>query len=160
MVGAKKTQAWMESLGFPKHEVTKVTRLVRQHQFRFYKDSNPETIRRWCEELGSYQAFKDQLAVRYADRRGNGKNLGKPAQTKELYELEVLVASMIDDNLLVFPADLKVSWKDITNLKIPKTKHKEAMANMLGIVRADKTRNTREYLLDYLKRNYTGTTNG
>ncbi len=156
VVGAQKVKDWMTELGFSAQETNRVTKLVRQHQYRFYNDSSRTTIRKWLEELGSKQAYLDQLHVRYADRKGNPKNDGKPLYTQEQRELEHIVADMIQKGEIVFPDELKVGWRDFHKLNIPRDKHKEAMSNMLGIVRANKERNTRPYLLEYLERNYAG----
>ena len=68
-----------------------------------------------------------------------------------------LLLNVTQDQLdvgMVYYENLTVDKEDFRRLQIPKSKYQEALSNMVAIVEANPSRNTRKYLLGYLKRNY------
>lgn len=153
IVGATMAYNFMKRIGFDQKDIEKVTKLIRYHQFRFYSDTKPTTIRSWLQKLGR-DCYPDIIHVRLADRAGNDKNENKPVITKEIQQLKDLCDEMIQKKEVVFPEDLVIKKHELFKLDIPKQYHKEAMANMLAIVQAKPARNCRQYLVKYLKENY------
>lgn len=153
IVGANNVYNWMKELEFQHTECVRVSKLIKHHQFRFYEDSNRSTIRKWLEEIG-HQGFEDLVIVRLADRAGNLKNKDKPLYTKELTSLINIVNEMITTREVVFVEDLAIGYKQLNKLGVDKKQQKEAISNMLGIVRSDSSRNTTEYLTQYIQKNY------
>ena len=94
-----------------------------------------------------------QMLLQLLDRNANDKNKSKPLITKEWKNLYEKCSKFELENF-VYYEDLPVSAEDFNQLKIPINKHKEALNNMIAIVQADPSRNRREYLMDYLRKNY------
>lgn len=151
--GARLVRDWMRDLRFSKKEVEYVTKLVRHHQWRFETNSKGKTIRRWLQQVGP--EWKDLITLRAADRKGNMAKQHLPVITRKMRELMDRAQDIIDSGNPLFKEDLAINGHDIQALGVkPGSVYKTIFSNMLGIVVTDPSKNTREWLSAYVKRNF------
>lgn len=153
--GASIIYNWMREYKFSTKDTEYVSKLVRHHQWRFEENSRDKTIRKWLQKVGR-DSWRDLITLRMADRRGNFAKKDKPMMTTHMFRLQARVQEILDRGDAVFKEDLKINGHDIKALGIPPGPlYKEIFANMLGIVMQDPERNTKEWLTNYVKKNYT-----
>lgn len=151
--GARIVSDWMKDLKFSNKEIQYVRKLVRHHQWRFETDSKDKTIRRWLQDVGP--EWRDLITLRAADRKGNMAKQHLPMITRKMRELMDRAQGIIDSGAPLFKEDLAINGHDIQKMGLkPSSVYKLIFSNMLGIVVADPSKNTREWLEAYVRRNY------
>lgn len=155
VVGATVAYEFMRRLKFSKKDIEYVVALVRHHQWRFEENSRDKTIKKWLQTVGK-EVWKDLISLRAADRKGNLAKQGKNIVTLHMRTLMEKAQIIIDTGIPLFKDDLAVDGHDLKKLGItPGPIYKTIFNNMLGIVGTDTSRNTKKWLSDYAKRNYT-----
>jgi tRNA nucleotidyltransferase/poly(A) polymerase len=155
VVGATVAYKWMKQYKFSNDEVKYVVKLVRGHQWRFMEDSNEKTYRKWLQKTGKND-WRDLICLRIADRKGNRAKTGRPGMTRHMKDLVNKCNGIISSGQPIFREDLAVDGRDLKSLGVkPGPMYKEIFSNILGIVISDPSKNTKEWLSDYIKRNYT-----
>ncbi|MGB5530065.1 MAG: hypothetical protein WBQ32_08845 [Ignavibacteriaceae bacterium] len=145
VLGASITERVAKELGWHDDEAYQTANLVRNHQFRFYKNSKDTTIIRWMEKLGS--GWKDVFTLREADRLGNDINKDKPLvprKTQELLskclELEHKCIFYDELNITVFDFKelgiLRKFWSSAFAYLTNKIKTKECNNNYFSLIKA------------------------
>lgn len=153
VVGASVTYEWMRLHKFPRKDCEYVSKMVRHHQWRFEEDTSDKTIRHWLQEVGP--EWRDLITLRMADRAGNLKKEGRPLVTQKMKELIARVEAMILAKIPLFKEDLALNGDDLITMGIkPGPLFKDIFSNILGIVVADPGKNTKEWLTQYVKKNY------
>ena len=154
VVGASIIYNWMKDLKFTNKEIEYVVKLVRHHQWRFEDDTKDKTIRKWVQEVGK-DVWRDLITLRCADRLGNLKKEGRPMITNKMRELMNKVEEMIASGVPIFKEDLAINGDDIKALGLPPSKiYKEIFSNILGIVVNDPSKNSKEWLSEFVVKNY------
>lgn len=154
VVGADIVYNYLSDMKFSKKEMDYVSKLVRFHQWRFEKDSKDKTIRKWLQDTGK-DVWEDLILLRCADRKGNLAKQHKPMVTRHMQDLIRRVKKIIDENQALFREDLAIDGNDLKELGIkPGPLFKEIFSNMLGIVVTDPSRNNRDWLIGFVKKNY------
>lgn len=151
--GAKIVDGWMKEMKFSNKEIQYVRKLVRHHQWRFELNSRDKTIRHWLQDVGP--EWRDLITVRAADRKGNMAKQHLPMITRKMKELMDRAQSLIDSGTPLFKEDLAINGDDLKKMGLkPGPVYKTIFSNMLGIVISDPEKNTREWLTNYVERNY------
>jgi putative nucleotidyltransferase with HDIG domain len=153
VVGADMATIWMKQMKFSNNEVEYVSKLIRGHQFRFEEDTKEKTIRRWLRKMGP--DWEDQLTLSFADRRGNYAKRDKPTVHAANRRLLERVREIKNSGVPIFKEELPISGDDLITLGLtPGPIFKEIFDNILGIIYADPSKNSREWMLAYVTRNY------
>jgi len=151
--GAAIVYKWMQEYKFSKKETEYVSRMIRGHQFRFMEDSKISTIRKWLQKAGP--EWRDLITLRCADRRGNLAKKDKPMMTRYMKDLVSKAEAILSRHDALFREDLAINGDDLKELGIPSGPlFAEIFQNLLGIVITDPERNTREWQLEFVRRNY------
>jgi hypothetical protein len=153
IIGATIAYNFCKRLHMREMDAQYIVKLVRHHMFRFEDVTTEKTIKRWLRSVGK-DAWRDLLAIRIADRKGNKAKAGKPAQTKELKELEDRIHHIIQTHAVIFEEDLNVSKEILRNLAHSSYDLKNVFADLIGVVNSDPTRNELTWLMEYTKRVY------
>lgn len=154
VVGASIMYNWMKTYKFSRKECEYVSKMVRHHQWRFEDDTTDKTIRHWLQEVGK-EEWRDLITLRMADRLGNLKKAGKPAVTQKMKELVSRVEGMIKAGVPIFKEDLAMNGDDLIKLGLkPGPQFKDIISNILGIVVSNPEKNTKEWLSQYVTKNY------
>ncbi len=152
--GATVAYKWMKLYRFSNDEIKYVVKLVRGHQWRFMEDSNEKTYRRWLQKTGKYH-WRDLIRLRIADRKGNRAKAGRPGMTRHMKDLVRKCRNIINSGQPIFKEDLAIDGNDLRSLGVkPGPIYKDIFSNVLGIVVNDPSKNTKEWLGEYIKRNY------
>lgn len=152
--GASVAYKWMEKYKFSKADRDYVVKMVRGHQWRFMEDSNEKTIRKWLQKTGKSD-WRDLIRLRIADRMGNRSKVGRPGITRHMKDLVRRCRKIINTGQPIFREDLAINGNDLREAGIPPGKiYKDIFANILGIVVSDPEKNTKTWLVSYVKRNY------
>lgn len=152
--GASIMYKWMREYKFKNTDIEYVTKLVRHHQWRFEDDSKDKTIRRWLQTVGK-DTWMDLITLRCADRKGNLKQANKPMITQKMRELMDRANDIINRGEPMFKEDLAINGEDLKELGLkPGKVYKEVFSNVLGIVVNDPSRNTKIWLLNFVRKNY------
>lgn len=113
-----------------------------------------KTIRHWLQEVGKTE-WRDLITLRMADRAGNLKKEGRPLITQKMKELISRVEGMIKAGIPLFKEDLALNGDDLITLGIkPGPLYKDIFSNILGIVVADPSKNNKDWLSNFVKKNY------
>ncbi len=154
VVGATLIYNWMTEYRFNKKDCSYVSKLVRWHMFRMEPDSTDKTIRKFLQEVGK-ELWRDLFDLRLCDRKGNRAKAGRSEYPKALQELRGRIDKMIKDGVAIFKEDLAIDGSDLIELGVPPGPHfNDIFKNMLGLVVTDPEKNTREWLSEFVKRNY------
>ena len=156
VVGATIAYELMKRLKFSNADIEYVTKLVRYHQWRFETDTKEKTIRKWLQDVGK-DIWEDLIVLRCADRKGNKHKmaLGKGMITTKMRELMDKVYHLIQSGVPLFREDLAINGDDFRELGVrPGPIYKEIFSNLLGITANDPTKNNKEWLKEFVKRNY------
>lgn len=155
VVGANIIKEWMKEFKFSNDEIKYVTTMVRHHQFWFTEETSKKTIRKWLQKVGK-DNWVDLLILRAADRGGNAGNIkdGKGIVTARMQELYNTIKEMIDNGEPIFIEDLLVNGDDLKTIIKPGPIYKEIFSQMLGIVHANPKLNTKEWLLNFVRKRY------
>lgn len=152
--GASIIYNWMREYKFSTKQTEYVSKLVRHHQWRFEANSKDKTIRKWLQKVGP-DCWRDLITLRMADRKGNFAKKHKPMMTSHMHDLVQKVEKILEAGDAIFREDLAIDGNDIKECGVPPGPvYKEIFANMLGIVIQDPERNTKDWLTNYIKKNY------
>jgi len=130
-----------------------VVKLVRHHMFRFDDKTKDKAIKKWLFKVGK-DTWHDLFLLRMADRKGNKTNENKPTITRQMKALQKKINALIDSNTVIFKEDLAISEATLKKMIGRKYDLSEVYANLIGLVNSDMTRNSMEWLEDYIKRVY------
>lgn len=153
---ARLMYTWMKEYHFSNQEIVYVTKMVRNHQWRFDDTTKPKAIRKWLHEVGK-DDWRDLITLRAMDRAGNllKMQLGKSIVTSKMRELSQIAEDMIASKIPIFKEDLAITGEDIKTLGIPTGPiYKEIFSNLLGIVLNDPKKNEKQWLLAYVEKQY------
>lgn len=155
VVGADLMYKWMMNLKFPKKDAEYVSKMVRHHQWRFAEDTKDKTIRRWLVNVGPQ--WRDLITLRMADRLGNLKKAHKPPITREMKSLiERAEKILADEQSVLNKTQLAINGHDLIEMGMkPSKAFREIFDKLLNIVIDEPERNTKEWLIQYVKLNYT-----
>jgi len=146
---------WMKSLKFSNKEREYVTRLVRNHQWRFQADSKDKTIRKWLRDVG--EDWRDLVTLRACDRKGNLAKAGKSAVTKHMRELIERAENILQKGDPIFNSDLAINGNDLKALGIkPGPIYQQIFQDAWALVINEPHRNTKEELLEIVRRKHVG----
>lgn len=116
--------------------------------------TSDKTIRHWLQEVGKTE-WRDLITLRMADRAGNLKKEGKPLITQKMKELVSRVEGMIAAGIPLFKEDLAINGDDLIAMGVkPGPLFKDIFSNILGIVVADPIKNNKDWLTQFVKKNY------
>lgn len=142
--GADLAAALLTRFAFPRAEIERISRLIREHMFSYERRWTGAAVRRFIRRAGP-DLVEDLLALREADNLGSGQ----PANADHLDELR----RRVRDELAAHPPlslhDLAINGEDlIGELGLrPSPLVGELLERLLGSVIADPRRNQREVLL-------------
>jgi tRNA nucleotidyltransferase (CCA-adding enzyme) len=154
VIGASIAYEITQDLRFSKKDTEYIVALVRHHQWRFEENSRDKTIRRWLQTVGK-DVWEDLITLRAADRKGNLAKQGKDIVTSHMRQLMERARNIINSGVPLFREDLAINGADIRAIGVkPGPIYKKIFSNMLGIVGAQPSRNTKEWLTEYVRRNY------
>lgn len=154
VVGSHIMRDWMRAFKFPKKDIEYVTKMVLGHQWRFTDDTTDKTIRHWLRETGRTE-WRDLITLRMADRMGNAGKQDKPVITQKMRELVDRVEKMINAGVPLFKEDLAISGKDLIEMGLkPSPLFNQIFREALGIVVTSPEKNTKEWLTNFVQRNY------
>jgi putative nucleotidyltransferase with HDIG domain len=149
MVGGGMARAILRRLRFPNAVVARAVRLIQNHMFHFTDDWTDAAVRRFIRKTDDI--MDDLFVLREADRLGSGKKIGNSRildrlREKIRWEREAQSAFKI--------TDLAVNGTDVmTVLKIrPSKTVGETLEKLMQIVLDDPSQNTRENLLELIKK--------
>lgn len=83
VIGTKITRKIMKRLKFSNEEMQIVANLILNHMFHYNKEWTDGAVRRFMRKVG-LENLEELLALRLADRKGNGMRSGMPAPIREL----------------------------------------------------------------------------
>jgi putative nucleotidyltransferase with HDIG domain len=156
--GSLVARDWMRELKFSNKDIEYVTKLVRHHQWRFETDSRDKTIRRWLRDVGD--DWRDLITLRCADRKGNMAKKNKPAVTKAMRELIERAEKIIETGEPIFDGDLAINGHDLKEAGFkPGPIYKQIIQDCWSLVLNTPEKNTKERLLDFVRKNHGPTGN-
>lgn len=144
VVGAKIAEQICHRLKLSNKQIEKVITLVRWHLFTVDENQTDAAIRRFIKHVGS-ENIDDMMALREADRLGGG------TQNPTSWRLEKYKDRIKELSKDVFSIkDLAINGQDIMKtLDIPPSrKIGEILEKLFAEVEEDRSRNTKEYLLE------------
>jgi tRNA nucleotidyltransferase (CCA-adding enzyme) len=147
--GARLAEAMLGRFAYPRHEITEVAALVRQHMFSYERRWSAAAVRRFIRRVGR-DLVRDQLNLRRADNIGSGL----PSGAGRLDELEARVSVELEAGAPLSLRELAVDGNDlIEGLGLqPGPVVGELLERLLGSVIADPARNTKPELLAEARR--------
>jgi tRNA nucleotidyltransferase (CCA-adding enzyme) len=149
IAGAKIAYQIAEQLRFSKKERQKIVTLVRWHMFTVDEHITDSAVRRFIRRIG-VENVRDMMDLRVGDRLGGG------TQTAESWRLK-LFRKRVEEQLAPAPFsinDLAIDGNDIMkelNMK-PGKQIGEMLQKLFEEVDEDLSKNTREYLLEKIKK--------
>ena len=149
IVGAKIAYEICDRLRFSKKEREKVIKLIRWHMFTVDEHITDSAVRRFIRRIG-VDNVKDMMDLRVGDRLGGG------TQTAESWRLK-LFKKRVEEQLAPAPfsiKDLAIDGNDIMKeLQMKPGKNiGEMLQTLFEEVDEDMEKNTREYLLQRVKK--------
>lgn len=147
VVGAKMVQKILQRFGFDTDLIERVAFLVRNHMFHYTRHWNDRTVRRFLTRV-PIKDLPDLIALRMADRQGNGKNQIMPIQIQQLlHHVEQIQKEESKPKI----KDLAINGHDLKNLGIsPGPIYKSLLSNLLDQVELGKINNDRQSLITAL----------
>jgi poly(A) polymerase/tRNA nucleotidyltransferase (CCA-adding enzyme) len=85
VLGAKMTRKIMKRLKFSNEQIERVNNLIINHMFHYTDEWTDGAVRRFIRKVG-LDSINDLIALRLADRKGNGARSGIPAPIETLME--------------------------------------------------------------------------
>jgi tRNA nucleotidyltransferase (CCA-adding enzyme) len=105
VIGARMAKKIMRRLKFSNEDTDRVANLVVNHMFHYTDEWTDGAVRRFMRKVGM-ENLEDLLAIRMADRRGNGLRDGMPQPIKELKKR---IAKIIEDANAITVKDLDIN---------------------------------------------------
>lgn len=154
VVGAQITYQWMKTYKFSSKDIQYVVKMVRHHQWRFEDNTTDKAYRKWLQEVGK-EHWRDLIRLRMADRKGNRAKSNRPAITSKMKDLIRNVRRIIRLGQPIFVEDLAINGNDLKELGVkPGPIYKDIFSNILGLVLVRPEINTKEWLTNFVKKNY------
>jgi putative nucleotidyltransferase with HDIG domain len=153
VVGANIAREWMKSLHFDDKDTEYVEKLVRNHMFRLDATTKERTLLKFLNKIGP-GIWPDLLKLRICDREGNLGKHDRAIVTEKMKELDTRLNEILKGGLPIFKEDLAINDNDLFNLKIKPELKNEIYQNIMGIVWSKPERNTKDWLISYIKRNF------
>jgi tRNA nucleotidyltransferase/poly(A) polymerase len=149
MVGAGMARSILRRLKFPNATVQKAVELIQNHMFHFTDDWTDAAVRRFIRKTDAI--MDDLFVLRESDRLGSGKKLGN---SKILERLKEKIRREREAQSAFKISDLAVNGTDVmTVLNInPSKKVGEVLEKLMEIVLDDPAQNTRENLLELIRK--------
>ena len=142
--GAKMAEMMLTRLAYPRHEITKVAALIRNHMFSYEPRWSSAAVRRFIRRVGR-ELIDDLVNLRRADNVGSGL----APEAGHVDELASRVAAELQAGSPLTLRELAIDGDDLVSdlgLK-PGPKVGQLLERLLGSVISDPSRNTREQLL-------------
>lgn len=138
----------LKRLKFDNDTIQKVTRLVLYHDYKI--EPEKKYVRRAIFKIGE-DIFGDYLQVQRADIEAQSAYM-REEKLKRLFQVKLLYEEIIRDKDCVSLKTLAVNGSDLMEAGIkPGKEIGTILKEMLFLVLEDNTRNSREFLLEYLK---------
>ncbi len=147
-VGANLSKKISERLRLSKKDSDRLYRLIRWHMFSVSEIQTDSAVRRFIKNVG-LENIEDMMALRVSDRLGGGT----PTETSwRTEEFKKRIKEVLKKPFAV--SDLKISGSDVMEiLQIkPGPKVGEILNKLFQEVLEDSTKNSREYLLEEIKK--------
>lgn len=160
-VGAQMTEEILRRLKFPKQEIEKVSKLVRNHMF-FYPYVTSEmaenekkrvvlnewgdsAVRRFLQRVGE-ENIDNLFRLRIADATSNPSSEFKP---EEITQLQAHISRVLQEDMALKISDLRINGEDLRQIGIESgPKMGEILKKLLDIVVEDPLQNNKEILLE------------
>lgn len=133
-----------------------ISRLVREHMFRFPNLTKQSRIKTWIHTL-TKEMWNNLILLRIADRKANKSKRNLPDLSKETQELINKVNEWRNAEDLIFSDDLALNKYEIIKLIGYGWEYKEIYNNLFDYINQNKLLNTKEKLSEYVRSVY-GTT--
>jgi tRNA nucleotidyltransferase/poly(A) polymerase len=139
-IGAEITDRALRRLAFPRQEIVRVVRLVRNHMFRYEPSWKDAAVRRFVQRVGP-DLWDDLLRLREADTAGSGGVAADPG----LAELRARIERELERGFPLGVTDLAVDGDDLRReFDLPEGPLiGRLLARLLDSCTADPSRNTR-----------------
>lgn len=148
IAGARKVLKIAKRFNLSKKQTDKLFKLVRYHMFTISEYQTDSAVRRFIKNIG-FENIEDIFALRVGDRLGGG------TPTKTSWRMEKFQERIKEVMTKPFSVtDLKVNGKDVMEvLEIkPSRKVGEVLDKLFQEVLKDPSKNSREYLLERIKK--------
>jgi poly(A) polymerase/tRNA nucleotidyltransferase (CCA-adding enzyme) len=164
-VGAQMVANIMKRLKFPKEEIEKASKLVKNHMFYYphvTKDMPEEereriklhewsdaAVRRFIKRVGE-ENVDDLFRLRLADAMSNPSSEYDP---KEIADLQAHISKVLQEDMALKVSDLRVTGDDLARIGIPRgPKMGQVLDELLDMVIEDPLVNKKERLLEEAKK--------
>ena len=143
-IGAEIAERVLRRLAFPRAEIDRVARLVREHMFAYRPEWSDAAVRRFVQRVGA-DLWEDLLALREADAIASGGRAGDPG----LAELRARIEAELERGFPLGIGDLAIDGTDLRReLDLPEGPViGRLLARLLESCTADPSRNTRAQAL-------------
>jgi poly(A) polymerase/tRNA nucleotidyltransferase (CCA-adding enzyme) len=165
VVGAQMVEDILKRLKFGKQDIDKVVKLVRNHMFYYphvtddmetqerekvlLNEWSDSAVRRFLKRVGQ-ENIEDLFRLRLADAMSNPSSEFQP---EEIAQLQNHISKVLQEDMALDLADLKISGEDLAYIGVPKgPKMGEILNNLLNIVIEDPLKNSKEILLEEAKK--------
>lgn len=148
VVGGKEILKIAKRFNLSNKQTDKLYRLVRWHLFSVSEDQTDSAVRRFIKNVG-LENITDMIALRIGDRLGGGTQKAVSWRMKKFQER---IKQVLQKPFSI--ADLKVNGNDVMktlNIK-PGPEVGEILQKLFEEVEKDTSKNTREYLLERIKK--------
>ena len=152
IIGAQIAYQWMTNIGFDSKDCQYVSWAIRNHMFQVNENAGLKTAKRWLRDMGPN--WHDLIIIRLADRVGNLANKDRPIMTRTLQSLQDKITEVLKIGGPIFENDLAINRYDIKKIGIPLVKVDEAIEKCWSCVLNKAECNTKEWLKDFIIRNY------
>lgn len=151
--GASLASQICERLRYPNKLVSRVERLVREHQFVYTEEWSDGAVRRMLARVGE-DHLEDLFAVREADLKGRGYEQLVQEGLENLRALEERVHRLLEARPALATTELAIGgWEVMEELGLePSPMVGEALRHLLEQVLEDPSRNQEQHLLAELRR--------
>ncbi len=105
VIGAKMARRILKRLRYSNDECEKINNLILNHMFHYTEEWSDGAVRRFMRKVG-LENLQDLIALRMADRKGNGSREGLPSQISRLRER---IAKAIEEENAISVRDLKIN---------------------------------------------------
>ncbi len=151
VLGGRKAEDVMRRLKASNADTAWVVRLVRHHPDLFPPDAPDAGVRRWLRDVGADLA-RDLFRLRFALWRGRHPGGGRP---DDLLERWAKVHRVLAERPALATTDLAIGGADLKQLGLqPGPLFGEVLAALLELVTDDPRLNTRDALLDRIRRDW------
>lgn len=164
-VSAQITQEVMERLKFPKEEIEKAKKLVKNHMFHYphvrdemdqeekerirLHEWSDAAVRRFLRRVGE-ENVDDLFRLRIADAVANPHSEFDP---QEIAQLQAHISKVLKEDMALKVSDLKVTGDDLAQIGVPRGPEMgEILEKLLDLVIEDPLKNRKEILLEEVQK--------